>query len=345
MTYSTSTSGNPRFQATDTNGAPLAGGQLFTYAAGTSVLLPTYSDAAGVVPNTNPVILDSLGGAVVRGNANYKFVLKDTASNTLWTMDNVLLYNAQSQFWTRDALTPVYVGASSFTLTGDQTANYVTNRALHLIQNSSAYGYVLSASYSSGTGLTTVNVTGATVDAGLSAVEYGQDTYSDPKAAVTTIPVSATDTTPGYLAAKLLAGTGLTVTKENPAANEDLKFAIDATTTPQKNAAGTYTAQQMPTNYALTSASTIAFDNALCAYASVTLGISATLGDPSNKADGQAGEIVVTGASTYTLGVHTNWKMADGTAVALAPAAGKKTWIWWECNGSYNYITKVTQES
>lgn len=106
-----------------------------------------------------------------------------------------------------------------------------------------------------------------------------------------------------------------------------------------------YTAQHIPTVYRLTSASTIAFDNALTAYASVTLGENAVLGDPSNKADGQAGEIVVTGASTYTLGVHANWKMADGTAVALAPIAGKKTWIWWECNGTYNYITQITQEA
>jgi hypothetical protein len=109
--------------------------------------------------------------------------------------------------------------------------------------------------------------------------------------------------------------------------------------------ATTYTAQHTPTVYALTSASTITFDNTLTAYASLTLGHNATLGDPANKENGQAGEIVVTGASTYTLGVHANWKMADGTAVALAPAAGKKTWIWWECNGTYNYITSVKQEA
>ena len=228
MTYSTSTSGNPRFQAADTNGAPLAGGQLFTYAAGTSVLLATYSDAAGAVPNTNPVILDALGGAVVRGNANYKFILKDAASNTLWTMDNVLLYNAQSQFWTRDALTPVYVSASSFTLIGDQTTVYNANRALHLIQNSSTYGYVSSSSYSSGTGLTTVNVVGATVDAGLTGVEYGQDVYSAPKPAnqdAFTVMVSSGDTTPGYLQAKLAAGSGITLTKNNAGANETLTVA------------------------------------------------------------------------------------------------------------------------
>ena len=74
----------------DAAGDPLAGGQLWTYAAGTSTPLATYSDSAGTVPNTNPVTLDARGEAVVYwGAAPYKVILKDAGGATIWTVDNV----------------------------------------------------------------------------------------------------------------------------------------------------------------------------------------------------------------------------------------------------------------
>lgn len=42
---------------------PLAGGKVYTYVAGTSTPLATYSDFAGTIPNTNPIILDANGQA------------------------------------------------------------------------------------------------------------------------------------------------------------------------------------------------------------------------------------------------------------------------------------------
>ena len=76
--------------STDSAGAPLAGGQLWTYAAGTSTPLATYSDSAGTVPNTNPVTLDARGEAVIYwGPAPYKVILKDADGATIWTVDNV----------------------------------------------------------------------------------------------------------------------------------------------------------------------------------------------------------------------------------------------------------------
>jgi len=66
----------PVFRAFDVSGKPLAGGQLFTYAAGTSTPLAIYTDASGATPNTNPVILDSTGSARVfmAASVSYKFV-------------------------------------------------------------------------------------------------------------------------------------------------------------------------------------------------------------------------------------------------------------------------------
>lgn len=74
-----------------TSGRPLAGGLLYTYAAGTSTPKATYQDAAGVTPNTNPITLDSTGSALVYWSGNYKIVLKDAQGNTVYTVDN---YNA-----------------------------------------------------------------------------------------------------------------------------------------------------------------------------------------------------------------------------------------------------------
>ena len=67
------------------------GGKLHTYAAGGTTPQATYSDAAGSTPNSNPVVLDSTGSAIVRGSGAYHLVLKDaTDTNTLWDEDSLL---------------------------------------------------------------------------------------------------------------------------------------------------------------------------------------------------------------------------------------------------------------
>jgi Pectate lyase superfamily protein len=73
----------------DASGNPLSGGKLETYAAGTSTPKATYSDAAGTVPNANPVIMDARGEALIYWDGNYKVILKDSAGVTIWTVDNV----------------------------------------------------------------------------------------------------------------------------------------------------------------------------------------------------------------------------------------------------------------
>jgi len=75
----------------DSNGVPLAGGQLFTYIAGTTTPQVSYSNQSGTT-NTNPVVLDSSGYADVwlDPTLSYKFVLKDASGNLQWTVDNVL---------------------------------------------------------------------------------------------------------------------------------------------------------------------------------------------------------------------------------------------------------------
>jgi hypothetical protein len=80
----------PKFQGLDNTGAPLNGGRVYTYAAGTSSPQVTYSDSAGTSPNTNPVILDAGGRAVIRlGPLSYKITLTDRLGSQIWSIDNV----------------------------------------------------------------------------------------------------------------------------------------------------------------------------------------------------------------------------------------------------------------
>jgi hypothetical protein len=81
----------PFLQFIDANGAPLAGGKLYTYAAGTTTPLATYTTYTGTVPNANPVILDSAGRASVwLGAGSYKFLLKDSTDVLVYTTDNIV---------------------------------------------------------------------------------------------------------------------------------------------------------------------------------------------------------------------------------------------------------------
>jgi hypothetical protein len=68
----------------DSNGNPLALGNLYYYVAGTATPQDTYSNSAGAITNTNPVVLDGSGRLQVdvylRSNANYKEVLMASSS-------------------------------------------------------------------------------------------------------------------------------------------------------------------------------------------------------------------------------------------------------------------------
>jgi len=80
----------PKIQFFADDGTPLVGGKLYSYAAGTTTPLATYTTYAGNVANTNPVILDSRGEANVwLGASVYKLALYDADDALIWTVDNV----------------------------------------------------------------------------------------------------------------------------------------------------------------------------------------------------------------------------------------------------------------
>lgn len=80
----------PKQQFLDANGNPLASGMVYTYAAGTTTPLATYTDSTGSTANTNPVILDSRGEAEIwLGVAAYKFKLTTSENVEVWTVNNI----------------------------------------------------------------------------------------------------------------------------------------------------------------------------------------------------------------------------------------------------------------
>lgn len=78
------------------NGRPLDGGWLFTYEAGTSNKIATYTDESGLSQNTNPIVLDFRGEARIwlDPELSYKFILSprgdsDPPTKAIWTVDNI----------------------------------------------------------------------------------------------------------------------------------------------------------------------------------------------------------------------------------------------------------------
>ena len=81
----------------DSNGDPLTGGLLYTYAAGTSTPVTTYTSQAATANNTNPIVLDAAGRTPAEiwldGGSFYKFVLKSSTFVQIGSYDNIPAVN------------------------------------------------------------------------------------------------------------------------------------------------------------------------------------------------------------------------------------------------------------
>lgn len=73
----------------DGYGDPLAGGAVYFYIPGTFTLKTTWADSAEAVPNTNPVILDAAGRALIWGEGSYRQILKDSLGNQIWDRETL----------------------------------------------------------------------------------------------------------------------------------------------------------------------------------------------------------------------------------------------------------------
>jgi hypothetical protein len=94
-TVSLSSFGGVGAQFFDNNGNVLSGGKIYTYAAGTTTPLATYTSNSGSAFHTNPIILDAAGRVPSGGEiwltlgVGYKFVLRTSADVLIATYDNI----------------------------------------------------------------------------------------------------------------------------------------------------------------------------------------------------------------------------------------------------------------
>jgi hypothetical protein len=81
------------FQFFNNDGLPLNAGKIFTYQAGSTTPLSTFTDSSGLIANTNPIILGTDGRPPstiwMSEGFFYKFVLTTSADVTIQTYDNI----------------------------------------------------------------------------------------------------------------------------------------------------------------------------------------------------------------------------------------------------------------
>lgn len=169
-------------QQEDANGKPLSGGLIEVYLAGTSTPATTTSDKAGTVPNSWPIVLNTLGvnsqGAVwLTGGSAYKYVIKSSTGVSQRTIDNISGINDTSittDQWIVYQGVPTYVSATSFTVPGDQTQIFQINRRLKSTNTGGTiYSTITNSVYAAPNTTVTVRNDSGTLDAGLSQVAYG----------------------------------------------------------------------------------------------------------------------------------------------------------------------------
>lgn len=172
-------------QQCDANGNPLSGGKVYTYLAGTSTAAATYTDSTSGTQQANPIILNASGLPAspiwMLGGFPLKFIIKDSADTTIRTVDNVSGINDTSSTaseWTDSGLTPTYISATSFSVTGDQTAIFQVNRRVRTRNTGGLiYSRISAVAYGAVTTVTVVNDSGV-IDSGLTTVSYGFLSYS-----------------------------------------------------------------------------------------------------------------------------------------------------------------------
>jgi hypothetical protein len=118
---------------TDNNGLPLSAGCIFYYIPGTASPKTTYQNASQTVANTNPVLLDSAGRAIIYGTGTYRQVVQQAPCNPgsgtqIWdqltadTSSSVTIYAGASS----GTPNSIIVTAPAFSGTDGQVINYIS---------------------------------------------------------------------------------------------------------------------------------------------------------------------------------------------------------------------------
>lgn len=145
MAVNLSPVGGVAAQFFNNDGVPLAGGLIYTYAAGTSTPAATYTSASGSIAHSNPIVLDSAGrvptGEIwLTDGVSYKFVLKDSTGILIATYDNIVGINSNFVNYTNSQeIQTATAGQTVFTL---NTMNYQpgTNSLSVFVDGVNQYG-------------------------------------------------------------------------------------------------------------------------------------------------------------------------------------------------------------
>ena len=134
----------------DDNGNPLTGGKVFTYAAGTTTPLATYTTTTGAVANANPIILDAAGRTpneiwLVVGTL-YKFIVKTSADVLVGTYDGLPAIND-----------PYSINALLGSITGTNAIAAVATPAITAYAAGATYSFIAA---NSNTAATTISIDG-----------------------------------------------------------------------------------------------------------------------------------------------------------------------------------------
>ena len=176
-------------QVVDSAGDPATGWKWNTYLAGTSTPQATYTTADGDVAQSNPVVINSLGlpttGLIfLVENIAYKLVLTNAADVVQKTYDDItgvaIVSAASFNEWISYTAAPTYISATSFSVAGDQRSIFNVGRRLKTTNTGGTiYSTIKTSAFTSLTTITVINDSG-TLDAGLSAVNYGLLSATNP---------------------------------------------------------------------------------------------------------------------------------------------------------------------
>lgn len=199
------TPGQTWFSPVGGGNVPAAAGTITTYLAGTTTPVATYTSQTGGTPNTNPIVLNSVGGLPndvwIAGGVAIKLVILDAAGNPIATVDNVVgvddpafASGSFGQWIAGPAAT--WLTATMFSAAGDQTSlgPLTPNRRLQIVSAAgTTYATITRSTYDVGTLKTTVTFV---ADSGspaatnpISAINYGLLSSVNPSVPPNVIPL------------------------------------------------------------------------------------------------------------------------------------------------------------
>jgi hypothetical protein len=116
----------------DSNGVPLSGGLIYTYAAGTTTPQATYTTSTGNIANSNPIVLGSDGRTPQEiwlvNASSYKFILQNSSGTQIGSYDNILGVNDTTSLI---AFENTLIGSTGSSLVGyNQGSSNATTRTV-----------------------------------------------------------------------------------------------------------------------------------------------------------------------------------------------------------------------